>query len=132
MRRLSMDKKITIVMIAVIVAVVAIGAYFGLANTFIPENSPLSELFDYSIEPTTSWNANKKEYSFSQSISSVNGKNYKNIDIKVNFYKGNDLLDSYESKIDQTKNGKFNLNFTKKLEEEPDSFYYDVVSATEV
>ena len=132
MRRLSMDKKITIVMIAVIVAVVAIGAYFGLANTFIPENSPLSELFDYSIEPTTSWNANKKEYSFSQSISSVNGKNYKNIDIKVNFYKGNDLLDSHESKIDQTKNGKFNLNFTKKLEEEPDSFYYDVVSATEV
>ena len=119
-------------MIAVIVAVVAIGAYFGLANTFIPENSPLSELFDYSIEPTTSWNANKNEYSFSQSISSVNGKNYKNIDIKVNFYKGNDLLDSHESKIDQTKNGKFNLNFTKKLEEEPDSFYYDVVSATEV
>ena len=127
-----MDKKITIVMIAVIVAVVAIGAYFGLANTFIPENSPLSELFDYSIEPTTSWNANKNEYSFSQSISSVNGKNYKNIDIKVNFYKGNDLLDSHESKIDQTKNGKFNLNFTKKLEEEPDAFYYDVVSATEV
>lgn len=127
-----MDKKITIVMIAVIVAVVAIGAYFGLANTFIPESSPLTELFDYSIEPTTSWNADKNEYSFSQTISSVNGKNYKNIDIKVNFYKGNDLLDSYESKIDQTKNGKFTLNFTKKLEEEPDAFYYDVVSATEV
>ena len=127
-----MDKKITIVMIAVIVAVVAIGAYFGLANTFIPESSPLSELFDYSIEPTTSWNANKNEYSFSQSISSVNGKNYKNIDIKVNFYKGNDLLDSHESKIDQTKNGKFNLNFTKELPEEPDAFYYDVMSATEV
>ena len=127
-----MDKKITIVMIAVIVAVVAIGAYFGLANTFIPESSPLTELFDYSIEPTTSWNTNKNEYSFSQRISSVNGKNYKNIDIKVNFYKGNDLLDSYESKIDQTENGKFNLDFTKKLEEEPDAFYYDVVSATEV
>lgn len=126
-----MDKKITIVMIAVIVAVVAIGAYFGLANTFIPENSPLSELFDYSIEPTTSWNANKKEYSFSQSISSVNGKNYKNIDIKVNFYKGNDLLDSYDSKIDSTKDGKFELNFTKELSEEPDAFYYDVVSVTE-
>ena len=127
-----MDKKITIVMIAIIVAVVAIGAYFGLANTFIPESSPLTELFDYSIEPTTSWNANKNEYSFSQTISSVHGKDYKNIDIKVNFYKGNDLLDSYESKIDQTENGKFNLDFTKKLEEEPDAFYYDVVSATEV
>ena len=31
-----MDKKITIAIIAIIVAVVAIGAYFGLANTFIP------------------------------------------------------------------------------------------------
>ena len=127
-----MDKKITIAIIAIIVAVVAIGAYFGLANTFIPESSPLTDLFDYSIEPTTSWNAEKKEYSFSQSIRSVNGKDYKNIDIKVNFYKGNNLLDSYDSKIDSTKDGKFNLKFTKELKEEPDAFYYDVVNATEV
>ena len=127
-----MDKKITIAIIAIIVAVVAIGAYFGLANTFIPESSPLTDLFDYSIEPTTSWNAEKKEYSFSQSIRSVNGKDYKNIDIKVNFYKGNNLLGSYDSKIDSTKDGKFNLKFTKGLKEEPDTFYYDVVNATEV
>ena len=127
-----MDKRITIAIIVIIVAVVAIGAYFGLANTFIPESSPLTDLFDYSIEPTTSWNAEKKEYSFSQSIRSVNGKDYKNIDIKVNFYKGNNLLGSYDSKIDSTKDGKFNLKFTKELKEEPDAFYYDVVNATEV
>ena len=127
-----MDKKITIAIIAIIVAVVAIGAYLGLANTFIPESSQMTDLFDYSIEPTTSWNAEKKEYSFSQSIQSVNGKDYKNIDIKVNFYKGNNLLDSYDSKIDSTKDGKFNLKFTKGLKEEPDTFYYDVVNATEV
>ena len=127
-----MDRKITIVIIAVIVAVVAIGAYLGFANNSIPESSQMTDLFDYSIEPTTSWNANKNEYSFSQPISSVNGNDYKNIEIKVNFYKGNDLLGSYDSKIDQTKNGKFNLNFTKKLEEEPDAFYYDVVNATEI
>ena len=127
-----MDKRITIAIIVIIVAVVAIGAYFGLANTFIPESSPLTDLFDYSIEPTTSWNAEKKEYSFSQSIKSVNGNDYKNIDIKVNFYKGNDLLGSYDSKIDSTKDGKFNLKFTKELKEEPDAFYYDVVNATEV
>ena len=127
-----MDKKITIAIIAIIVAVVAIGAYLGLSNTFIPESSPLTDLFDYSIEPTTSWNAEKNEYSFSQSIMSVNGKDYKNIDIKVNFYKGNNLLGSYDSKIDSTKDGKFNLKFTKELKEEPDAFYYDVVNATEV
>lgn len=132
LRRLSMDKKITIAIIAIIVAVVAIGAYLGLSNTFIPESSKMTDLFDYSIEPTTSWNAEKKEYSFSQSIRSVNGKDYKNIDIKVNFYKGNNLLGSYDSKIDSTKDGKFNLKFTKELKEEPDTFYYDVVNATEV
>ena len=127
-----MDKRITIEIIVIIVAVVAIGAYFGLANTFIPESSPLTDLFDYSIEPTTSWNGEKKEYSFSQSIKSVNGNDYKNIDIKVNFYKGNNLLGSYDSKIDSTENGKFTLKFTKELKEEPDAFYYDVVNATEV
>ncbi len=127
-----MDKKITIAIIAIIVAVVAIGAYLGLSNTFILESSKMTDLFDYSIEPTTSWNAEKKEYSFSQSIRSVNGKDYKNIDIKVNFYKGNNLLGSYDSKIDSTKDGKFNLKFTKELKEEPDTFYYDVVNATEV
>ena len=127
-----MDKKITIAIIAIIVAVVAIGAYLGLSNTFIPESSQMTDLFDYSIEPTTSWNAEKKEYSFSQSIRSVNRKDYKNIDIKVNFYKGNNLLGSYDSKIDSTKDGKFTLKFTKGLKEEPDTFYYDVVNATEV
>ena len=132
LRRLSMDKKITIAIIAIIVAVVAIGAYLGLSNTVIPESSQMTDLFDYSIEPTTSWNAEKNEYSFSQSIRSVNGKDYKNIDIKVNFYKGNNLLDSYDSKIDSTKDGKFTLKFTKGLKEEPDTFYYDVVNATEV
>ncbi|MBE6512065.1 MAG: hypothetical protein E7Z75_02785 [Methanobrevibacter olleyae] len=127
-----MDKKITVIMIAIIVAVLAIGAFFALSNTFIPESSRFTDLFDYSIEPTTSWNSEKNEFSFSQIIKSVNGKDYKDIDIKVNFYKGNDPLGSYDSKIDSTKYGKFKLNFTKELSEEPDAFYYDVVSATEV
>ena len=107
-----MDKKITIVMIAIIVAVVAIGAFLAVSNTFIPESSEYTDLFDYSIEPTTSWNDDKNEYSFSQSIKSVNGKD--------------------DSKIDSTKDGKFELKFTKELSEEPDAFYYDVVNATEV
>ena len=119
-------------MIVAIIAVLAIGGFLAFNNFSIPESSELTDLFDYSIEPSTNWNADKKEYSFSQSISSVNGKDYKDIDIKVNFYKGNNLLDSYESKIDSTKNGKFNLKFNKKLPEEPDAFYYDVINATEV
>ncbi|AMK15130.1 hypothetical protein [Methanobrevibacter olleyae] len=127
-----MDKKITIGIIVVIVAIIAICAFLVFSNNSIPESSELTDLFDYSIKPNTNWNDDKKEYSFSQSISSINGKDYKDIEIKVNFYKDNDLLDSYNTKIDSTKNGKFNLNFTKKLSEEPEAFFYDVVSATEV
>lgn len=127
-----MDKKLSAIIIVVMLAVVAIGAFLALNNSFIPESSQLTDLFDYSIEPETSWNSAKKEYSFSQSISSVDGKDYRNIDIKVNFYKDTNLLDSYESKIDSTEKGKFKLEFTKELSEEPDAFYYDVVSATEV
>ena len=127
-----MDKKLSIAIIIAIIAILAIAAFFALNNSFIPESSQQTDLFDYSIEPVTSWNSDKKEYSFSQSISSVDGKDYKDIDIKVNFYKNNNLLDNYDSKIDSTKDGKFNLNFTKELSEEPDAFYYDVISATEV
>ena len=126
-----MDKKY-IVMIAIIITVLAIGAFLVINNSSIPESSEMTDLFDYSIEPDTSWNQDKNEYSFSQSISSVNGKDYKNIDIKVNFYKDNKLLDSYESKINSTRDAKFKLKFTKKLSEEPDAFYYDVINATEV
>ena len=125
-----MDKKY-IAMIAAIIIVLAIGAFLIISNSSIPESSKETDLFDYSIVPDTNWNSDKKEYSFSQSISSVNGKDYKNIDIKVNFYKDKNLLDSYETNINSTKDGKFNLKFTKELSEEPDAFYYDVVSATE-
>ena len=125
-----MDKKYTAMMAAIII-VLAIGAFLIISNSSIPESSKETDLFDYSIEPDTNWNSDKKEYSFSQSISSVNGKDYKNIGIKVNFYKDKNLLDSYETKINSTKDGKFNLKFTKELSEEPDAFYYDVVSATE-
>ena len=130
--RFNMDKKLSIAIIIAIIAVLAIAAFFALNNSFIPESSQQTDLFDYSIEPVTNWNSDKKEYSFSQSIKSVDGKDYKDIDIKVNFYKNNNLLDSCDSKIDRTKDGKFNLNFTKELSEEPDAFYYDVISATEV
>lgn len=126
-----MDKKY-IAMAVMIIAVLGVGALLIINNSSIPESSEMTDLFDYSIKPDTSWNDDEKEYSFSQSISTANGKDYKNIDIKVNFYKDNNLLDSHESKIDSTKDGKFNLKFTKKLSEEPDAFYYDVISATEV
>lgn len=127
-----MDKKLTILISVAIIAAVIIGLYLAFGEEYIPESSQLSDLFDYSIEPTTNWNENKKEYSFSQTIKSVNGKDYKDIGIRINFYKSNELIGSYDSTINATKDGKFNLKFTKKLSEEPDAFYYDITGATEV
>lgn len=127
-----MDKKLTILISVAIIAAVIIGLYLAIGEEYIPESSQQSDLFDYSIEPTTNWNENKKEYSFSQTIKSVNGKDYKDIGIRINFYKSNELIGSYDSTIDATKDGKFNLKFTKKFSEEPDAFYYDITSATEV
>lgn len=127
-----MDKKLTILISVAIIVAVIIGLYLAIGEEYIPESSQQSDLFDYSIEPTTNWNENKKEYSFSQTIKSVNGKDYKDIGIRINFYKSNELIGSYDSTIDATKDGKFNLKFTKKFSEEPDAFYYDITSATEV
>lgn len=127
-----MDKKLTILISVAIIAAVIIGLYLAIGEEYIPESSQQSDLFDYSIEPTTNWNENKKEYSFSQTIKSVNGKDYKDIGIRINFYKSNELIGSYDSTIDATKDGKFNLKFTKKFSEEPDAFYYDITSAREV
>ena len=127
-----MDKKLTILISVAIIAAVIIGLYLAIGEEYIPESSQQSDLFDYSIEPTTNWNENKKEYSFSQTIKSVDGKDYKDIGIRINFYKSNELIGNYDSTIDATKDGKFNLKFTKKFSEEPDAFYYDITSATEV
>ena len=63
-----MNKKYTVAIVAIIIAVIAIGGFLALNNSLIPESSELTDLFDYSIEPTTSWSDDKKEYSFSQSI----------------------------------------------------------------
>ena len=50
-----MNKKYTVAIVAIIIAVIAIGGFLALNNSLIPESSELTDLFDYSIEPTTSW-----------------------------------------------------------------------------
>ena len=127
-----MDKKYSLGILAVLIVVVALGVFLAFENSEIPESSDLTDLFDYSSEPITDWNADKKEYSFSQTVSSVDGKDYKDVDIIVEFYKGNENIDNYTSHIKSTKDGKFKINFTTELSEEPDALYYNVINATEV
>ena len=128
-----MDKKIMIGVIAVIITIVGAGAFLAFNNSnMFKETYPLTDSFDYSIEPITNWNKNTKEFSFEQTISSVNGNDYKDIKMNIEFYKNGQLYDTHEINVKNTTDGKFNVNFTAKLNEEPDELYYNVISATEV
>ena len=127
-----MDKKYSLGLLAVLIIFVALGVFLAFGNSEIPESSDLTDLFDYSSEPITEWDEDKKEFSFSQTVSSVDGKDYNDVDIIVELYKENKNIDNYTSHIKSTKDGKFNIKFTTKLSEEPDALYYNVINATEV
>lgn len=129
-----MDKnlKITIV-IGIIIAIAVIGlALINESNNAKTQVSPLTDSFDYSSMPITTWDNNTKTYTFDQNISSVNGKDYKDITMSIIFYKDNVKINNYTKNIAETENGTFNLNFSTNLQDEPDEFYYDVQKATEV
>ncbi|WP_297982167.1 hypothetical protein [uncultured Methanobrevibacter sp.] len=129
-----MDKKIIYLLIAIAVIVVAAAGFSATSNndTYSLENPELTGAFDFSATPTTDWNSENKELNFKQTISTEDGKDYKDIDMKVVFYKGGKLLDEKTINIDKTNDGAFDLDFKVKLQEEPDEFYYDVISAEEV
>lgn len=129
-----MDKNMKITIVIGIIIVIAV---MGLA--LINENnnpktqvSELTDSFDYSSMPDTTWDNNTKTYTFDQNISSANGKDYKDITMSIIFYKDNVKINNYTKNIAETENGTFNLNFSTKLQEEPDEFYYDVQKASEV
>lgn len=128
-----MDKKILIGIIVVIVAVIGAGLFLAFNDSNMTKDiSPLTSSFDYSMDPITEWNKSTKEFSFEQEISSVNGNDYKDIKMNIEFYSGGQPFDTHEVTVDSTENGKFKVNFTEKLDSEPEEIYYDVISATEV
>ena len=91
LRNGKMDKnlKITIV-IGIIIAIAVIGlALINESNNAKTQVSPLTDSFDYSSMPITTWDNNTKTYTFDQNISSVNGKDYKDITMSIIFYKDN-------------------------------------------
>lgn len=129
-----MDNKIKAgIALAIIVLVAVIGfSFINESNNVVNQLSPLTESFDYSMEPMTTWDDSKKEYSFNQNISSANGKDYKDITIDILMYNDGKSLDKHTSTINSTEDGSFNLKFTQRLEGEPDEFYYNVTKATEI
>lgn len=129
-----MDNKYKISIIIAVIVLIGVIAFVSIneSNDITNQLSPLGDNFDFSSEPVISWNEKTKEYSFKQNISSLNGTDYKDIGIRIIFYKDGRNIDNYTSTINQSQNGKFNLEFTSKLPQEPDEFYYDVYQASEI
>lgn len=121
--------KLLIVFCAMIIAVlIAVGLnvvpYFDF---YAPEDiTEFTDLFDYSSQPITNWNGNSHEFKFHQKITSVDGQNIENASVDVLFYSHNRQIAVQSSEIDKLENGSFDLDFTIKLDSEPDAFYYNV------
>ncbi|MDO5824610.1 hypothetical protein [Methanobrevibacter sp.] len=115
---------VAIVIIVLIAAGLNVIPYFDF---YAPEDiTQYTDLFDYSNKPITDWNDSSHEFKFYQNIKSVDNQDYENISIDLLFYNHGKIVGIESSNINKTINGTFNLNFTTKLDAEPNAFYYNV------
>ena len=128
-----MDKRISAFIALIAVIVIMIGGYvISSSNSVESQISDITGSFDFSSEPVTSWDEDTHEYKFNQNVKTFDKKEFKDISMDILFYKNGKLLDTKTVDINQTKSGSFELDFNAKLDEEPDQFYYNVTSATEL
>ncbi len=128
-----MDKRIIAFIALIAVIVIMIGGYvISSSNSVESQISDITGSFDFSSEPVTSWDEDTHEYKFNQNVKTFDKKEFKDISMDILFYKNGKLLDTKTVDINQTKSGSFELDFNAKLDEEPDQFYYNVTSATEL
>ena len=128
-----MDKRIIAFIALIAVIVIMIGGYvISSSNSVESQISDITGSFDFSSEPVTSWDEDTNEYKFNQNVKTFDKKEFKDISLDILFYKNGKLLDTETVDINQTKSGSFEIDFKTKLDEEPDQFYYNVTSATEL
>jgi hypothetical protein len=128
-----MDKRIIAFIALIALIAIMIGGYvISSSNSVESQISDITGSFDFSSKPVTSWDANTQEYKFNQKVKTFDKKEFKDISLDILFYKNGKLLDTETVDINQTKGGSFEIDFNKKLDEEPDQFYYNVTSATEL
>ena len=128
-----MDKRIIAFIALIAVVLIAIGGYvLSNSNNIESEISDLNAYFDFSNEPVTSWDESTHEYKFKQNVRTFDQKEFKDISLDILFLKDGKQFDKKTVDIDQTNNQTFDLDFNIKLDEEPEEFYYNVTSATEI
>ena len=123
-----MNKNLVLIVVAVLIIIlVGVGYYFmSGSEDNIPNLSNDTVLFDYSKQSTTNWNENTHEYKFHQKITSANNQDVENINMDIIFYNHGEMIGIKSNTINHTVNGAFDLDFTIKLDSEPDEFYYNV------
>ncbi len=128
-----MDKRIIAFIALIAIVAIMIGGYvISSSNSVESQISDITGSFDFSSEPVTSWDEDTNEYKFNQNVKTFDKKEFKDISLDILFYKNGKLLDTETVDINQTKSGSFEIDFKTKLDEEPDQFYYNVTSATEL
>ena len=128
-----MDKRIIAFIALIAIVATMIGGYvISSSNSVESQISDITGSFDFSSEPVTSWDEDTNEYKFNQNVKTFDKKEFKDISLDILFYKNGKLLDTETVDINQTKSGSFEIDFKTKLDEEPDQFYYNVTSATEL
>lgn len=125
-----MENKYLIIIVAVILFCIAIFNDFQIDNDQESQLNP--ETYDYLPlgEAEINWDENTNEFKVQQVV--LTEKDFKNIKYKVDFYKGDEIIDSKIFNADKTNNKEMNINFTIKLEEEPNNFLIEIVNASEV
>ena len=120
--------KILIVLVTILIIILVVAGYYLISSSEnnLPNITDETALFDYSNEPVTNWNENSHEYKFHQKITSINNQKLENAHIDIIFYNHGKLIGIESDDINKTDNGTFDLDFTIKLDCEPDTFYYNV------
>ena len=120
-------KKI-LILVLIVVIIICVGLNI---SSFFDFNAPdditeFTNLFDYSNEAVINWNEKTHEFKYNHNISSIDNQDFENINIDIIFYNNGKQIGIESNKINKTEDGSFNLNFTKKLNSQPDAFYYNV------
>lgn len=132
MEWIIMNKKIIIGLIIGIIIGTGIGLMININHiNSIPEVNPTYD-FNFAREPVTSWNDSLKEYHLIQDVTTRDNIDYKDITFKIEFSKGNKLLNTSYIDVKNTENGKCKLDFTAKLPEEPNTMTFEVSRATKI
>ncbi|MGL6299079.1 MAG: hypothetical protein ACRC1M_07930 [Methanobacteriaceae archaeon] len=115
-----MKKSIILLLIVIVVILSCFSVYFfKLAGSESIGTIPIG---DDNKEPY--WDSSKNEISDNISLQTVDGKDYNNLAVEIEFFKDNGtvLVEKYRIYGLNSESGKISFSYTKKLPDKPDTY----------